>query len=43
LFTLARTGYVSPSNYANTYGPITDEGTYTFRITVMAKLPDGRP
>ena len=32
MFTLARTGYVSPSNYANTYGPITEEGTYTFRF-----------
>jgi hypothetical protein len=32
-----------PGNYANTYGPITKEGTYTFRFTVRAKLPDGSP
>jgi hypothetical protein len=32
-----------PGNYANTFGPITKEGTYTFRFHVDGKLPDGSP
>jgi hypothetical protein len=32
-----------PGNYENTFGPITKEGTYTFRFHVGGTLPDGSP
>jgi hypothetical protein len=32
-----------PGNYENTFGPLTKEGTYTFRFHVEGTLPDGSP
>jgi hypothetical protein len=32
-----------PGNYENSFGPLTKEGTYTFRFHVEGTLPDGSP